>query len=44
MFFKRGKDKMGKKKGRYEHIPPKDIKNREYTSYEDAPLREYRSI
>ncbi len=32
---------MGKKKGRYEHIPPKDIKNREYTSYEDAPLREY---
>ncbi len=32
---------MRKKKGRYQYTAPKDIKNREYTSYEEAPLREY---
>ncbi len=32
---------MGRVKGRYERTTPKNIKNREYTSYEDAPLKDY---
>lgn len=31
-----------KKKGRYQHTALKEAKNRKYTSYEEAPLREYR--
>lgn len=32
---------MKKNKGRYEYTTPRNIKNREYTSYEDAPLKDY---
>ncbi len=32
---------MNKRKGRYEQVKPKNLKNREYTSYEEAPLKEY---
>ncbi len=41
MFFHERKKEMKKKKGRYQKSDPKKTKNREYTSYEDAPLREY---
>ena len=39
--LRKGQDKMSKRKGRYEYTTPRNIKNREYTSYEDAPLKDY---